>query len=115
MTSLMDIQNQIGKLQRQAEDIKKKDLEKTIQDIQAKINAFGITERDLFPAKGKRGKGKAKVAMPPARRSATAGKKVEPKYRGPQGETWSGRGLAPKWLAALESEGKHREDFAIRP
>lgn len=123
MANLMDIQSQIEKLQRQAEDIKKKDFEKTVQEMRAKIGAFGITEKDLFPAKGKGSRGSSQKARStaangvgkPSRRSASAGKKIEPKYRGPQGETWSGRGLAPKWLAALEAEGKRREDFAIRP
>ena len=29
-------------------------------------------------------------------------KTVEPKYRGPNGETWSGRGSTPKWLRELQ-------------
>ena len=31
-------------------------------------------------------------------RSALKGKKVPPKYRGPSGETWAGRGAKPRWL-----------------
>src|SRR3954447_10964280 len=30
------------------------------------------------------------------RSHALKGRKVAPKYRGPQGETWTGRGLAPR-------------------
>lgn len=41
------------------------------------------------------------------------GKKAPPKYRGPSGETWAGRGLTPRWLAALEKKGKNRESFLI--
>ncbi|MBP6718011.1 MAG: H-NS histone family protein, partial [Rhodoferax sp.] len=36
------------------------------------------------------------------------------KFRGPNGETWSGRGLMPRWLSALVAQGKTREDFAIK-
>ncbi len=36
------------------------------------------------------------------------------KYRGPSGEEWSGRGRVPNWLAALETEGRRREEFLIR-
>jgi DNA-binding protein H-NS len=36
-----------------------------------------------------------------------------PKYRDDNGNTWSGRGATPKWLAAYEAEGRKREDFAI--
>jgi DNA-binding protein H-NS len=116
MTNLLDIQNQIGKLQRQAEEIKRKDFEKTVQDIVAKIQAFGITEKDLFPGRGGKPKMKGvKVRRPTVKSSSSAGIKVAPRFRGPNGETWSGRGLTPKWLAALESEGKSRDDFAIKP
>src|SRR3977135_4521856 len=36
--------------------------------------------------------------------------KVAPKYRGPNGETWAGRGATPKWLAALVKQGGHKRD-----
>jgi DNA-binding protein H-NS len=41
-------------------------------------------------------------------------RKVAPKYRGPKGELWSGRGLKPRWLAAEIRRGKKVESFAIR-
>ena len=41
------------------------------------------------------------------------GRKVSPKYRGPDGQTWSGRGLPPRWLSELERKGKKRESFLI--
>jgi DNA-binding protein H-NS len=42
-----------------------------------------------------------------------AGRKAPIKFRGPNGETWSGRGLAPRWLAALEAKGKKRTSYAV--
>jgi DNA-binding protein H-NS len=42
------------------------------------------------------------------------GKKAPVKFRGPGGETWSGRGLAPRWLAELEAKGKKRESYLIK-
>jgi DNA-binding protein H-NS len=45
--------------------------------------------------------------------SVLAGKKIAPKYRGPDGETWTGRGLKPKWLQAALEDGKTTEDFLI--
>src|SRR6266849_7411146 len=47
------------------------------------------------------------------RRSALKGRKVPPKYRGPGGETWAGRGATPRWLAALLKQGHKIEEFAI--
>jgi len=45
--------------------------------------------------------------------SALKGQKVAPKYRGPGGETWAGRGAMPRWMAQAVKEGKKREDFLI--
>jgi DNA-binding protein H-NS len=47
------------------------------------------------------------------RRGAMKGVKVPPKYRGPGGETWAGRGAKPRWMAALLKDGHSIEDFAI--
>jgi DNA-binding protein H-NS len=47
------------------------------------------------------------------RASAMKGAKVPPKYRGPDGETWAGRGATPRWLSALLKEGYSIEEFAI--
>src|SRR5262245_23524563 len=40
--------------------------------------------------------------------SVLKGKKVPPKYRGPSGETWAGRGAKPKWLVAAIKGGTRR-------
>ncbi|MBL8399284.1 MAG: H-NS histone family protein [Candidatus Accumulibacter sp.] len=40
-------------------------------------------------------------------------KAVAVKYRGPNGETWSGRGKAPNWLINLETNGQHRTTFLV--
>src|SRR5215472_6345545 len=45
--------------------------------------------------------------------SALKGKKVPPKYRGPSGETWAGRGAKPRWLVAAIKRGKKLDDFLI--
>ena len=46
--------------------------------------------------------------------SALKGRKVPPKYRGPKGETWAGRGAKPRWLvAAMKDSGKKLTDFLI--
>jgi DNA-binding protein H-NS len=46
-------------------------------------------------------------------RSALRGRKVPPKYRGPSGETWAGRGARPRWLVAAIKGGKNLDDFLI--
>jgi DNA-binding protein H-NS len=47
------------------------------------------------------------------RPSGLKGTKVPPKYRGPGGETWAGRGARPRWLTALLKEGHSMEEFSI--
>jgi DNA-binding protein H-NS len=56
--------------------------------------------------------GRGRVARG-GRGSAMKGKKVAPKYRSPDGETWAGRGATPRWLKAAIKEGKKLESFLI--
>jgi DNA-binding protein H-NS len=48
-----------------------------------------------------------------ARMSALKGRKVPPKYRGPSGETWAGRGARPRWLVSAMKDGNKLDDFLI--
>lgn len=119
MGNLIDIQSQIDKLQKQASEIRTREFDSTVQEIVAKMQAFGITTRDLDLGKrrGSKGKNKGKAAGPGKRTAAAsknAGTPVPPKFRGPQGETWSGRGLMPRWLTALVAQGQPKETFAIK-
>ena len=117
MGNLIDIQSQIEKLQKQANDIKAKEFTATVYEIQAKMQAFGITLKDLQSTKGaKGGRGKAKTSLakaPKAAKTRKASAPVAAKYRGPNGETWSGRGLMPKWLSALVAQGQSKESFSV--
>ncbi len=120
MSDLIDIQSQIEKLQKQATEIRSREFDKTVQDILAKMQAFGITTRDLEVGKRRGGKGKGgakgKAGAVPNKRASPkkAGIPVAPKFRGPNGETWSGRGLMPRWLSALVAQGQPKETFAIQ-
>jgi DNA-binding protein H-NS len=46
--------------------------------------------------------------------SRLKGTKVAPKYKGPGGETWAGRGAKPRWLAAAIKKGKKLDSFLIK-
>ena len=122
MSDLIEIQSQIEKLQKQASEIKAREFGKTVQDILVKMQAFGITLKDLQPGKARGAKGKVKTVKTTkssaADKPADAVKKVAvpvpAKYFGPNGEGWSGRGLTPRWLTALLVDGKTKEDFAVK-
>jgi DNA-binding protein H-NS len=117
MNNLIDLQTQIEKLQKQAADLKSKEFASTVADIRAKMQAFGITVKDLGSKSGskKSAAGRptklGKVAK--VRKSKAAGVPVAAKFKGPAGEAWSGRGLTPKWLKTLEAAGRSRSDFAV--
>lgn len=124
MGNLIDIQIQIEKLQKQAAEIKTREFDKTVKDILARMQAFGITLRDLQQTMGKPRQGRGKAKVKPVKKMAArkavrkpagkAGAKVAAKYRGPKGETWSGRGSMPRWLAEQVAQGRTRESFAIK-
>lgn len=44
------------------------------------------------------------------------GAPVPIKYRDPEtGNTWTGRGITPKWLADLVANGHHKDDYLVEP
>jgi DNA-binding protein H-NS len=122
VNNLIDIQSQIEKLTKQATEIKAREFDKTVKEILAKMAAFGITLKDLQPGTSRKSGKVAKTASSAKTKSSAkgsgkskaAGSVVAPKFRGPKGETWSGRGLMPRWLSALVAQGKTKEDFAIK-
>ncbi|MBC7490233.1 MAG: H-NS histone family protein [Glaciimonas sp.] len=115
MSNLVDIQAQIQKLQKQAEQIKAKEFEKTIREIREKMLAFGITPKDLLAIKtGKRRPASYKEEKQTSVvHKKAADRRVANKYCGPDGETWSGRGLTPRWLKVLLEQGRKKEEFLI--
>ena|SRR5271166_3779042 len=70
-------------------------------------------QRQLALLDGSPNKRLGRPAGGAVRASTLKGSKVPPKYRGPGGETWAGRGATPRWLAALVKEGHSVEEFLI--
>jgi DNA-binding protein H-NS len=87
------LEKQIVKAQREQRDA-------AIAQIKTLMGEHGLTVADLST----RG----------AKKAGAGGAKVAPKYRNKAtGETWSGRGLQPRWLKAALAGGKKLSDFAI--
>jgi DNA-binding protein H-NS len=91
-----------------------------LQDLKSKIDAAinaKVSERrrelETELAKLARFDGRGAKAHRSGRGAARGA--VAPKYRNPENsaETWAGRGLKPRWLAAAIKSGKKLEDFAI--
>jgi DNA-binding protein H-NS len=81
------------------------------------MKKLGVTVADLAggetPVKGRRGRkpGKAKVT---GKKGPRRGGKVAAKYRDDKGNTWTGRGKTPRWLADAEKGGAKRDQFLIK-
>ena len=86
------------------------DLRKQVED--ALVSQRSTLARQLAALGGSIVSIGGKVARS-GRGSALKGKKVAPKYRSPDGETWAGRGATPRWLKAAIKEGKKLESFLI--
>ncbi len=124
MKSLVALQSEIESLQKQAAEIRSKEYRKTVADIVATMRAFGITLEELRKASGKKSAGRPKAVRPvakPGRKPkvvkpaspAKARKPVPVKFRGPNGETWTGRGKQPTWLKTLVDAGRKADEFKI--
>lgn len=100
MASYAELISQAEALMQQAEQVRKQELANVIADIKAKMKEYGITVEDLSGG---------------AARKATGSKSKAPaKYRGPNGELWSGGpGRKPDWVKAALAAGKDIESFRI--
>jgi DNA-binding protein H-NS len=97
MTTYQEYQAKIAELQNLAESARREELNNAKEKIAAIMREHGLSLADLAGASKP-----AKVSKPRA--------PVPMKYRdSATGQTWTGRGRAPKWL-----EGKKKEDFLIR-
>jgi DNA-binding protein H-NS len=100
MPNLSELMAQRAALEKQIEQAQHEQRSSAIAQIRALMAEHGLTAADLS----------AKSPTP----KKTAGKKVAAKYRNKAtGETWSGRGLQPRWLKAALDAGKKLADFAV--
>lgn len=97
MTTYAELKAKLESLSKEAEAARKNEVATIISDIREAVLTYEIRPEQIFPTW-------KKLRAPDKRWGARP-----PKYRNPvTGETWSGRGRAPKWLA-----GRERDDFLI--
>lgn len=102
LQALTEIENQISQLQSQKEKILASHMASVIAEINQKIAAYGLTPGDLkFKTEGTR------VDAPKVTKKAVV------KYRDGSGNTWSGRGLKPKWLTSALAGGAQLSEFEV--
>ena len=103
------IQKEIETLQREADKLKRKEIDEVIGRIKEAIRVYELTASDLGLSSSSRRGRAAKSA-----RSSGKGKPASRvKYRDESGNTWGGRGPRPQWLRDALSTGKTLQDFAV--
>jgi len=92
-----ELKAQADALLAQAEEIRRAEKAKIIAEIRAKM-----AEYDIEPSELAKSRGAAKSA------------KSQPKFRGPNGETWAGGpGRKPEWVRKILAEGDDLEKYRV--
>ncbi|NCT85102.1 MAG: H-NS histone family protein [Comamonadaceae bacterium] len=98
MSNLKELLAQRAALDEQISQTKERERNEAVAKVKSLMSEYGLTLADLSMRTPK----PAKVS------------KVAAKYRNQAtGETWSGRGLQPKWLKAAVAAGAKLTDFAV--
>lgn len=101
VATLQDLLAQKEALEKEIENTKKQHRAEAIAKVRSLMAEYGLTTSDLAGKGGSRAGG-AKTG------------KVAAKYRNAAtGDTWSGRGLQPKWLKAALAAGRKIDDFSV--
>ena len=101
MATLKELIAKKEALELEIEQARKRDRNEAIAKVRALMDEFGLTVADLGSKRG-------------PKPGAGTGTKVAAKYRdSATGDTWSGRGLQPKWLKAALGAGRKLSDFAV--
>ena len=101
MATLAELIAQKDALEKEIERTKQQSRSEAVAKVRALMSEYGLTASDLS-------------SKPVVKVRAGKGNKVAAKSRhAATGETWSGRGLQPKWLKAALGAGRQLSDFAV--
>ena len=91
----------IARAKARQDELARERASKLREKINAMVKAEGLGLDEVLGRQGTRGRGRGKS-------------KVAAKYRNTStGESWSGRGLQPRWLKAAIASGRKLSDFAV--
>ena len=103
MSNLKDLLAQKADLEKRIETAQKQARGEAIAKVKAMMAEYGLSVADLD-------------AKEPARKNVTKakGRKVAVKYRdAATGDSWTGRGLQPKWLKSALAAGRKLDEFRV--
>ena len=102
MPTIQELLAQKAELEQQIQALSSAARADAIAQVKALMAQHGLTAADLAGGGGTA-----------AKRGGKPGSKVAAKYGDADGNTWSGRGLQPKWLKAAIASGTALADFAV--
>lgn len=108
--TLVQIKKQIAKLQKEADQVRAKEVAGVVARIKVAIDFYGLKATDLFgsgPGMVRKGK---KVGNRPKKTKTPAVAKYKDKETG---KTWTGHGKRPGWFLKAIEGGVKPEDMAI--
>ncbi len=98
---LLEIKKEIDS---EVESRKAKEIEVLRARVSESAQTLGVSIAELFGL----------PPQPVKRETKHPRGKQPPRYRGPGGEEWSGRGPAPRWMKPYLAKGKTKQDFLIK-
>jgi DNA-binding protein H-NS len=102
--SLADLTELASRVQNAISARKDEQRAATLNKLKAVASAEGYSWDELVGGRGPGGR----------RQRSDKGVKLKPKYKGPNGEIYTGRGPTPKWLKTLERKGEKREKYLVK-
>jgi DNA-binding protein H-NS len=106
VATYLELKEQAEKLMAEAERMREQEIADAISDIKRKIELYGLTAADLGFSRAGPGNSRGRAAKAP---------RAPAKYRGPNGETWSGgRGRKPQWVVQALKDGRNLDEFAVQ-
>lgn len=96
MATYQELVAQKAALDAQIQEARNSEVSAAVAEVKRLVGEYGLTAVDCGFGQAKKGSDKAKVPV---------------KYRGPNGEAWTGRGKTPNWILAQESAGRTRESM----
>ena len=113
-SSLVQLRQQIARLETQAKKLEETEgtrKRKAVTEVRALMRKLGVELADLQASDSPK---TVRAAASKPKREKSARPPVPVKYRnGETGDTWTGRGRTPRWLAALEAAGRTRDEFKV--
>lgn len=103
MASYLELKQQAEALMAKANEVRKQEITAIVSEMRIKIAEYGISAKDLGFTSirvEKKGSGKAEGGL-------------EMRFKGPNGELWSGLGRQPQWLKDELAKGKDKSEFKL--